>query len=106
MVAVSLLTHQIREGAVDLEAFLSQHNPSVVVYDVAPPYEANWQLFQHISRMDSMRHRPIVLTSMNAAQVEKLAGRDQRIYEVVGKPLDLNQIVRAIKEATRARLTA
>lgn len=105
IVTVSVLSHQIREGVVDVEGFLRQHDPSVVVYDIAPPYEANWQLFQHISGMDVMRKRPIVLTSINTRHVEKLAGRGEQIYEVVGKPVDLDQIVRAVKEAARSRPT-
>jgi DNA-binding NtrC family response regulator len=105
IVTVSVLTHQIREAMVDLEAFLRQHDPSVVVYDIAPPYEANWQLFQHICRMDAMRDRRVVLTSLNARHVEQLAGRNEKIYEVVGKPLDLDQIVQAVREAARARPT-
>jgi DNA-binding NtrC family response regulator len=105
IVTVSVLTHQIREGVVDVEGFLRQHDPEVIVYDIAPPYDANWQLFQHICRMKVMQDRNIVLTSTNAAHVEKLAGRNQTIYEVVGKPIDLDQIVRAVKEASRARPT-
>ena len=103
IVSVSVMTHQIREGAVDLDAFLQQHNPQVVIYDLAPPYDANWQLFQHISEMQVMRDRQIVLTSSNAHQVERLAGRHEKVYEIVGKPLDLDQIVTAVKEAAHAR---
>jgi CheY-like chemotaxis protein len=105
IVAVSVLTHQIREGVVDVEGFLRQHDPTVVVYDIAPPYDANWQLFQHISGMGAMRDRPVVLTSINARQVEQLAGRNEKVYEVVGKPLDLDEIVRAVKEAAHVRPT-
>ena len=105
IVTVSVLTHQIREAVVDVEGFLRQHDPQVIVYDIAPPYDANWQLFEHISRMKGMRQRKIVLTSTNPRHVEKLAGRNQTIYEVVGKPLDLDQIVRAVKEASRSRAT-
>jgi DNA-binding NtrC family response regulator len=105
IVAVSVLTHQIREGAVDVEGFLRQHDPRVVVYDIAPPYDANWQLFQHICRMDVMRKRPVVLTSINPRHVEGLAQQNEKIYEVVGKPLDLDLIVQAVKEAARSRPT-
>lgn len=103
IVVVSVLTFQIREAVVDLENFLRQHNPDVVVYDIAPPYDANWQLFQHIRSLDAMQGRKVVLTSINRKQVEKLAGRDETIYEVVGKPFDLNRLVRAVKEAARQR---
>jgi DNA-binding response OmpR family regulator len=105
IVAVSCLTHQIREGVVDVERFIRQHDPRVIVYDIAPPYEPNWQLFQHVCRMDGMAGRPIVLTSINPRHVEQLAGRDQRVYEVVGKPYDLGEIVQAVKEASRSRAT-
>ena len=87
---VSLLTFQIREGGVDLKNFLAHHDPDVIVYDIAPPYDANWQLFKHIRSLDSMKDRKVVLTSINKKHVERLAGRDQTIYEIVGKPYDLN----------------
>jgi DNA-binding NtrC family response regulator len=103
IVTVSVLTHQIREGAVDVDGFLRQHDPNVIVYDIAPPYDANWQLFQHMCRMEAMRKRPVVLTSINVQHVEKLAGRNDRIYEIVGKPFDLDLIVRAVKEAAHVR---
>jgi DNA-binding NtrC family response regulator len=104
IVTVSVLTHQIREGAVDLESFIRQHDPRVVVYDIAPPYDANWALFQHVCRMDVMRDRQYVVTSANAKQVESLAA-GQPVYEIVGKPYDLDRLVHAVKEASRARPT-
>lgn len=103
IVVVTLLTFDIREGKVDLDNFLSQHNPDVIVYDVAPPYDANWNLYLHIRGLSSMQGRPTVLTSMNPKHVERLAGHDEKIYEIVGKPLDLNRLVHAVKEASRQR---
>lgn len=105
IVTVSVLTHQIREGVVDVQGFIRQHNPQVIVYDIAPPYDANWQLFQHICRMDVMRGRQYIVTSINAKHVEALASPDQTVYEIVGKPYDLDRLVHAVKEAARARPT-
>jgi DNA-binding NtrC family response regulator len=104
IVTVSLLTREIREGGVDLEAFIRQHDPHVIVYDIAPPYDANWALFQHICRMDVMRGRQYVVTSVNAKQVDLLSA-GQPVYEIVGKPYDLDRLVHAVKEASRARPT-
>jgi DNA-binding NtrC family response regulator len=104
IVTVSVLTHQIREGAVDLEAFIRQHDPHVIVYDIAPPYEANWALFEHIRGMDVMRDRQYVVTSPNAKNVEALASGEP-VYEIIGKPYDLDRLVHAVKEASRARPT-
>ena len=105
IVTVSAFTHQIRDGEMDFEAFIRQHNPDVIVYDIAPPYDANWKFFEHLSGMPVLSGRQFVLTTTNVSHVENLAGRDQRIYEIVGKPADIGIIVRAVKEATRARPT-
>jgi hypothetical protein len=35
-----------RKGRKDLLAFLGAYNPKVLLFDIAPPLEANWQLFQ------------------------------------------------------------
>jgi len=105
LVVVSALTFEIREGAIDLEHFIKQHQPRVIVYDISPPYEANWQLFLHLAAMPVMEGRHFVLTSTNARHVERLAGPQHPIYEIIGKPFDLDQVVQAVKEATRARPT-
>ncbi len=104
-VVVTAMTHVIREGGIDFQAFIQQHEPVVIVYDIAPPYDANWRLFEHLSSRPWMDQRRFVITSVNAREVEKVARTDQRIYEVVGKPLDLDQIGAAVREASRARPT-
>jgi len=104
-VVVSLLTYQIREGDVDIETFLRQHKPDVVVYDIAPPYEPNWRLFQHVCRIPAMAKCQLILTSTNAARVAELVGPERRVYEIVGKPFDLDVIVSAVREAAHARPT-
>ena len=104
LVVVSAFTYEIRDGEVDLEQFMRLHRPQAIVYDIAPPYDANWALFQHISRMDVMRGRQFVVTSVNAKQVDVLSA-GQPVYEIVGKPYDLDRLVHAVKEASRARPT-
>ena len=104
-VVVSGYTYELRDLKVDLDAFMRQHRPNVIVYDLAPPYEENCRLFEHLRTTPAFEGRPIVLTSTNAAQVHKLLHPDQQIYEVVGKPYDLNEIVQAVKEAVRSRPT-
>jgi DNA-binding NarL/FixJ family response regulator len=105
MVVVSAFTHDIRDGRVDFQNFMRVHEPDVVVYDIAPPYDANWNLFLHLCRSRVMRSRQFVITSTNAEHVESLAGSHQQVYEVVGKSVDLDRVVQAVKEATRARPT-
>jgi hypothetical protein len=106
LIAVSAFTHQIRDGEIDFETFIRQHDPRAIIYDVAPPYDANWKFFLHLAQRPFMQQRTYVLTSTNANHVAGLAGRDQRVYEVVGRPFDIDEIVTATKHAVRARPTA
>jgi DNA-binding response OmpR family regulator len=99
---VSTLIPEVRRGHCDVNAKMVQHDPAVVIYDIGPPYEENWARFERL-RTTSMRDQRFVITSVNPQQVKQLAGRDERIYEVVDRPFDLDNIVQAVKEATRAR---
>ena len=102
---VSCYTHDIREGRIDFDAFMRTHKPSVISYDIAPPYDRNVSLYRHVRGMDVAKDVQFVITATNANHVQKLVGRDQQVYEVVGKEEDLGRIVDAIKQASRARPT-
>lgn len=103
LTVVSALTPEIRDGEVDVERLVRQHDPKVVVYDIAPPYEANWRFFQHVARMPALAGRQFVVTSINARHVETLAAPQHHVYEIVGKPYDLGQVVQAVREALKVR---
>jgi|SRR5687768_14252669 len=102
-VVFTAFTHEIRDGVIDIERFIRQHQPKVIVYDIAPPYDANWQLFEHLRDLEVMDNRVFVLTSVSPHHVEKLAGPDRKVFEVVGKPFDLDLIVDAVHQALNSR---
>lgn len=102
---VSCYAHDIRDGRTDYEAFIRQHQPRVIVYDIAPPYERNFRMFEHVRAMPVSEGCQFVLTSMNRAHLGKLVGRDEQVYEVVDRDEDLLRLVQAVKEASRARPT-
>jgi DNA-binding response OmpR family regulator len=104
-VVVTAFTNHLRDNKVDLEGIMRQHRPQVIVYDIAIPYEENWRLFQHISHSPACEGVRFVVTTTNAAQVAKIAGTDQHLHEIVGKPYDLDQVVRAVKDAIYERPT-
>lgn len=97
-VVVSAFTNHLRDGKLDFQSFMAEHQPKVVVYDVAIPYEQNWALFQHFRSRPAARGVRFVVTTTNAAQVQRIAG-NERLFEIVGKPYDLDLVVRAVRDA-------
>jgi len=96
----------IRSGISDLETLVEEHDPQVIVYDIAPPYDNNWNFLQHLRCGTDLGSRRFVLTSMNARRLREIVDvRDEMVYEIVGKDEDLREVVRATKEASRARAT-
>jgi len=96
---------QIKEATANLESFLDQHDPKVVVYDVAPPFDLNWRTLEHVRRSTSFCGRRFVLTTTNLAMLQRITGTDETVHEIVGEPDDIASVVRAVKDASRARAT-
>jgi DNA-binding response OmpR family regulator len=93
----------IKTSAGDVEATIERHNPRVIIYDLVPPYDVNWRFFDHLRGTQAFQGRHFVLTTVNINQVQRIVGKDSMVYEVVGEASDIQQVVRAVKEATRAR---
>ena len=88
--------HDFKTGAADFPTFLTQHDPSVLIYDISIPYEKNWTFLRLLLDSESMRGRKVVLTTTNKQRLEELVGVTEA-FEIVGKPYDLDQIVAAVK---------
>ena len=96
LVVTGHITDMIR-GNFDIQRFVAQHDPRVIVYDIAPPYERNWQFLQHLRHMPDVGHRRFVLTSTHAARVREFAQvEDEMIFEILGKPYDIEEIAEAV----------
>jgi CheY-like chemotaxis protein len=97
-VVVTGMTFDIRDGRLDLEAFIRTHQPDVIVYDIAIPYEQNWRLCAHLRSLPIVADIPFVLTSTNAARVKPLTA-DEPVHEIVGKPYDLQALTEILRRA-------
>ena len=102
-IVIVLHIEDIKTAVGDVEATVERHNPRVIVYDIAPPYDVNWRFFDHLRCTNAFHGRHFVLTTVNVSQVQRIVGKESAVYEVVGEASDMQQVVRAVKEATRAR---
>jgi DNA-binding response OmpR family regulator len=101
-VVVSGHIDDLRRGTLDLPNFIRQHDPGVIVYDIPPPYDAHWRFLEHVRHSPDMQGRAFVLTSTNVQRIEEVIGTREPIHELIGKPYDLEQITRAVREAGQA----
>jgi hypothetical protein len=69
-----------------------------VVYDIAFPYEENWQFFiTQILGANVLPASHFVLTTINKGVLDKLVGPTPTI-ELVGKPFDIDALVHAVQQ--------
>src|SRR5919106_6586493 len=67
----------IRLGAGNVDSLLEQHDPKVIVYDIAPPYDMNWRFLDHLRTSTGFKGRQFVLTSVNVRHAEEVVGHDE-----------------------------
>ena len=104
-VVFEIHVEDIRLGAASVDSLLEQHDPRVVVYDIAPPYDMNWRFLDHLRTSTGFKGRQFVLISVNARDAEEVVGNDESVYQIVGEERDISDVVRAVKEASRSRPT-
>ena len=88
----------IKRGEVDITDFLERHRPAVVVYDIAIPYDENWDVLQRIQQSEAGRRCRYVLTTTNKHALERIVGPTPA-HEIVGKPYDLDELIDAVRRA-------
>jgi DNA-binding response OmpR family regulator len=95
-------TLDFKRGRQELAAFFASHDPRVVVWDVAVPYEENWHYCQQAQQLPAAQGRRFVLTTTNAHALARLVGAQVPAMEILGKPFDLAQLHAAVAQALSA----
>jgi hypothetical protein len=90
----------LKKGIVNFDAYLARHNPEVVIFDLSPPYDANWTFFKTMRDSVTMQQRGCVLTTTNKDRLDEVLGQDSHALEVVGREKDLRLIAQAIERET------
>ena len=88
----------VKKGELDLIEFVNHHTPAVIVYDISPPYDANWRFLRLVRSAEPMTSLQFVLTTTNKPALDRLVGETEAL-EIIGKPYDLRQVVEAVRTA-------
>jgi CheY-like chemotaxis protein len=102
-VATAHIAH-IKQGQEDLLLFLDQHEPDVVVWDLAPPYSENWTFLQTLRAIPQFARRALVLTTVNSAAL-KAEVPDVQAQELRGRRDDLGPLLSAVGAVFKRRRT-
>jgi len=101
--AVSGHADHVKSGVLDFIAFLKTHQPSAMIWDIAPPYDRNWNFAQLIRQLHPLDRCALVFTTTHKQHLDALAGQETGALEIIGKPYDLEVIVNAVVEGLKRR---
>lgn len=87
-----------KRGRRDPAVWLADLAPTAILYDIPPPYEENWAVYQRLRHLASAQPHRFIITTTNKGVLEGIAGPTNAI-EFVGKPFDLDEIVGRIAAA-------
>ena len=93
----------VKRGVTDFVSFIEEHNPDVVVWDISPPYQGNWNFFQLVRSSSALDGRGVVLTTTHKGHLDALTAGDSGALEIVGKPVDIAELVQRIHRALGQR---
>ncbi len=78
------------------------HDPHVIFYEIAFPYDREWRSFQQVQSLPELAGCAFVLASANVRRVAELAGTSEEILEI-GEPHHIDRVTDAVRQAARAR---
>ena len=99
-VCVRSCIRDFRRGTRDLSAFLREHDPSVVVWDISVPYGINWSFLEQSRRTSTplLHGRGLVVTTTNAARLADIVGPHTGAIEISDGQKDLQALVDAVQK--------
>jgi|SRR5690348_1018806 CheY-like chemotaxis protein len=98
---VPLHIRDVKSGRSDFGAFLRSHDPVVVIYDVAIPYDDNWTFLSTLRRLPESGERRFVITTVNKRVMEQKVGPTDAVELIGGHADDFEPLVEVLRRTLR-----
>ena len=95
---VTAHVRDIQTGAMDFLQFVGESDPAAMIFDISIPYDRNWRFLELLRTSDVMKGRAVIVTTTNKRALDEMVGSNEAM-EIIGKPYDLEQIVKAVERA-------
>jgi DNA-binding NtrC family response regulator len=86
----------IQSGALDLLAFVHEHKPQLVVYDLPHPYEKHWNFLRLMKDTQMFNAMTWVLVTTDKRALEAAVGASGVVEIVFGEPYGVEDVVTAV----------
>lgn len=96
---VSVRLVDARASKVNLEAFVREHDPDAVIFDLALPYRVNLSMLEDLKGSGVLRGRGLVLTTPNVRATRDLLRVEA--FEITGLPEELKTVVDEVLRVAR-----
>ncbi len=91
------LIPEFKRGQRNMLSFMEEHNPDLIIWDIAPPYEQNVVFLEMVQNLKVMEGMKWVYTTTNKAALKQFSEKFKAM-EIIGKPMDLEIIIDAVKK--------
>ena len=92
---VTAMLSDARRGEVDLVAFLKEHDPPVIVYDVSFPYAVNWTMLVGLRDRGALDGRGVLVTTPNRRAMRDLLHVED-VLEITGLPEEYSTLIELV----------
>ena len=99
---VPMHIRDVKSGRSDFGAFLRSHDPGVVIYDIAIPYDDNWTFFSTLQRLPECSNRQFVITTVNKRVMEQKVGPTDAVELIGGHADDFEPLVEVLRRSLHA----
>jgi CheY-like chemotaxis protein len=90
---------EIQSGVLDLVAFLDEHDPDVVLFDLPRAHEAHLNFLRLLGTTDGLKRRGWILATTNDEALKIVFPPVDVQLSIIGKPELFELVVQAVRQA-------